>query len=204
MFAPKLANARALLLGLAASMVLSLALPPSGARASLVEAMSLRELVAASDEIVVARVEDQRARYDARGRIVTDVTLRVEERLYGRLSAGERATALRLGGAVGERGMRVEGEAIYETGERVLLFARRVTTERGELLRPVGMSQGLFPIRGEEGGETILPSGAGLELVVRTPTGALAPGAPPLAAPRPRDEVLAEVRELVEERRRAE
>ncbi len=194
---------RALLSALLLAVVASpLALGPSRAEASIVEAMSLAELVSASDEIAVVRVEDQRARYDAAGRIVTDVALRVEERLLGRLMPGARASVLRLGGVVGDRGLRVEGEAIYETGERVLLFARRVATSEGEVLRPVGMSQGVLPIRGEGGVEVVLPGGGGLELVRPDGTGQLAPAPGAIPTIRPRDEVLDEVRALVEERLR--
>ncbi len=173
------------------------------ARASIVEAMSLAELTQAADVIVVARVEDQRARYDAQGRIVTDVSLRVEESLFGRLAVGEQTTVLRIGGAVGDLGLRVEGEAVYQSGESIVLFGRWVPTPAGEVLRPIGMAQGVLPIATRGGVEVVTPGGVGLELVTRDADGRLAPGAPALAAPRARDELVDELRALVAERSRA-
>lgn len=173
------------------------------ARASVVEAMSLAELSQTADVVIVARVEDQRAHYDAQGRIVTDVSLRVEESLYGQLASGERTTVLRLGGVVGDLGLRVEGEAIYVTGESIVLFARWVTTPTGAVLRPLGMAQGVMPIETQGGVEVVTPGGVGLELVRRGDDGQLGPGAPALSAPRGRDELLDEIRSLVRERARA-
>jgi hypothetical protein len=175
-------------------------LPARPAHASIVEAMSLAEMTAAADVILVARVEDQRARYDAQGRIVTDVSLRVEDSLLGGLAVGSTTIVLRLGGVVGDLGLRVEGEAVYQTGESIVLFARRVTTREGEALRPVGMAQGVLPLAMRGGVEVALPGGVGLELVTRETDGSLVPAQGALTAPRGRDELLDEVRALVAER----
>jgi hypothetical protein len=181
---------------LAAVLASLLALP---VQASIVDAMSLSELTREADVIVVARVEGQRARWDHQGRIVTDVTLRVTESLHGGLARGAVATAQRLGGEIGDLGLRVEGEAQYVDGERIVLFARRLATPSGTVLRPVGMSQGVLPIDDTGGVEVVLPGGSGLELVTRTPEGRLAPGAPALAAPEPADVLIDRVRALVAE-----
>lgn len=177
-------------------------LPARTAEASIVEAMSLAEMASAADVIVVARVEAQRSRYDAQGRIVTDVSLRVEDSLLGGLAVGSTTSVLRLGGVVGDLGLRVEGEAIYQTGESIVLFARRVSTREGEVLRPVGMAQGVLPLATRGGIEVALPGGAGLDLVTRSADGTLAPAEGALAAPRGRDELLDEIRALVAERAR--
>jgi hypothetical protein len=177
-------------------------LPARTAEASIVEAMSLAEMTSAADVIVVARVEDQRSRYDAQGRIVTDVSLRVEESLLGGLAVGTTTSVLRLGGVVGDLGLRVEGEAVYQTGESIVLFARRVSQREGERLRPVGMAQGVLPLATRGGVEVALPGGAGLDLVTRGADGTLAPAEGALAAPRGRDELLDEIRALVAERAR--
>jgi hypothetical protein len=168
-------------------------------RASIVDAMSLADLTREAEVIVVARVEGQRARWDHQGRIVTDVTLRVTESLHGTLARGAVVIAQRLGGEIGDLGLRVEGEAQYVQGERIVLFARRLTTPSGVVLRPVGMSQGVLPIDDAGGVELVMPGGAGLELVERTPEGRLAPGAAALAAPEPADVLLDRVRALVAE-----
>lgn len=189
------------LAALAAMLSLSspLLLVPSAAQASVVEAMSLADLTREAEVIVVARVDGQRARYDAHGRIVTDVSLRIEESLHGRLAPGARVTALRLGGALGDLGLRVEGEASYVDGERVILFARWYTTPAGAFLRPVGMSQGVLPITSEGGTDVAQPGGVGLDLVTPGSDGRLVPAPAALSAPRSVDALLDEIRALVAE-----
>lgn len=188
-----------LLLCLALAIAAPLGALASPAEASIVEAMSLSDLTREAEVIVIARVDGQRARHDAQGRIVTDVSLRIEESLHGRLASGSRATALRLGGAVGDLGLRVEGEASYVDGERVILFARWYATPSGDVLRPVGMSQGVLPITTQHGAEVAQPGGSGLELVTPGPDGRLAPAPAALTAPRAVDALLDEIRSLVAE-----
>jgi len=194
---------RSLRLLLALAAMLALALPTvcatPVANASVVEAMSLADLTREAEVIVVARVDGQRARYDTQGRIVTDVSLRIEQSLHGRLGPGARATAMRLGGAVGDLGLRVEGEASYVDGERVILFARWYTTPAGDLLRPIGMSQGVLPITSAGGTELAQPGGLGLDLVAPGPDGRLVPAPAAMSAPRGLDALLDEIRALVRE-----
>jgi hypothetical protein len=166
----------------------------SRASASLVLALDLPTLVARASHIVVARVESQRARYDARGRIVTDVTLRVDESLVGPARAGDRLVLERFGGAIGELGMRIEGEPLFADGARVLVFAAPAASG-ARRLRPVGMAQGVMRVEpptvpGSE--DRILPGGEGLALV-RPEQGRLVASEPAIAAPRP----LGEVRDAI-------
>jgi len=164
------------------------------AAASLMLALDLQALVTRASHVVVARVESQRARYDDRGRIVTDVTLRVDETLVGPARAGDRLVVERLGGAIGELGMRVEGEPLFEDGGRVLLFAGWASSGGGRL-RPVGMAQGVMriePPRVSGGEDRVLPGGEGLALV-RPTQGGLVAASPAIDAPRS----LGEVREAI-------
>src|SRR5262245_30837921 len=92
---------------------LIVALVPAAAAATLGLALDLSELVGRADAIVVATAEEQHALYDDRGRIVTDVTFRVEEQMKGRLAPGARFVVRSLGGAVGDIGMHVEGEPFF-------------------------------------------------------------------------------------------
>lgn len=164
------------------------------AAASLMLALDLPALVARASHIVVARVESQRARYDDRGRIVTDVTLRVEEALVGPVRVGEPIVLERFGGAIGELGMRVEGEPLFADGARVLVFASPAASGSGRL-RPVGMAQGvmrLAPPSVPGGDEQVLPGGEGLALV-RAVGGRWVASAPALETPRP----LGEVRDAI-------
>jgi hypothetical protein len=164
------------------------------ATASLMIALDLQTLVARASHVVVARVASQRARYDGRGRIVTDVTLRVDESLVGPARVGDRLVVERLGGAIGELGMRVEGEPLFEDGGRVLLFAAWAPSGGGRL-RPVGMAQGVMrvePPRVSGGEERVLPGAEGLALV-RPLQGAWVAASPAIDSPRS----LGEVREAV-------
>lgn len=163
--------------------------------ASVTRALSLAELVAESDHISVARVIRQEARWQGR-RIVTDVTLEIETSMKGG-AAGEQIVLRRLGGAIGDLGMRVEGEPGFTDGERSVIFARNA---RGAL-RPVGMSQGVLPVRVQAGAEMVLPGGAGLALVRATPDNRFLPAPAALVSPRPLAEVLDEIRAALAETR---
>lgn len=164
-------------------------LSPTPARATLAEALSLETLVDRSDEIVVARVLSKRSRWQGE-RIVTDVLLEVSEVAKGELSEGQRFEVLLLGGAVGELGMRVSGEAGLEPSHEYLLFLRRWNGTR----RPVGMAQGALPVVRRSGAEPLVqPGGTGLSLVRRSPTGALTHAEPAMSRSRPLAELLSAI-----------
>lgn len=167
------------------------------ARATIVEALTMTELVEAADHAALVEVVGLDPHYDELERIVTDVTVRVVEPLVGPTRPGDTLVVRRLGGVVGDVGLRIEGEASFVLGERVILFVQEVSG----VLRPVGMSQGVLPVeRDEHDDEVVRPGGAGLSLVHPGGAGLVAaPGA--LVVSRPLDEVLATVRELSVERR---
>jgi hypothetical protein len=189
-------------LGLA---LLATALIPAAAQATIARAMAMRDLVTEADVIARVTVIGRSARRDDLDRIVTDVTVRIDEALYasgdmtghvGSARAGDEIVVTRLGGELDGLGLRVEGEPGLPQGAEVLLFA--AVSPRGTL-RPVGMSQGVFPIaRDTAGRELAMPNGDGLSLVA--PTGAeLTESAPALARPAPIDALLDEVRALIVE-----
>lgn len=161
------------------------------ARATLAEALDLETLVARSDEIVVARVVERRSRWLGE-RIVTDVVLEISEVAKGDVSEGERLEVLVFGGAVGELGMRISGEAVLEPSHEYLLFLRRWNDTR----RPVGMAQGALPVQRAGREPVVQPGGAGLSLVRRGSGGALTHAEPALSAPRPLPELLDAIRAL--------
>src|SRR3954470_8422821 len=106
-----------------------------------VEPMSIREIVAGSPHIVVPRVEGRRSRWnEPRTLILTDYTLRVEERLRG--AAPDRITITVPGGTLG----RIADDSCLtvhlQTGARYLLFLDDLS--RPTLLPVVGGEQGLF------------------------------------------------------------
>jgi hypothetical protein len=160
------------------------------AAASVMAALELDELVSTADDVVIATAVDEESRWDDRGRIVTDVTLVVDEPMKGSLRAGDTFVVRHLGGSIGDLGMRVEGEVAFALGERSVVFAER----RGALSRVVGMSQGSLPIRRDtDGAEMVWPGGRGLALVRQARDGALVPSPGYLLAPRGLDVVRAEI-----------
>lgn len=180
-----------------ATLALSLVcLVPTSAAASLSLALSLEELTRSADLIVLVRAGEGQASRDARGRIVTDVPVEVLDVVSGDATVGARLTLRRLGGAIGDLGMRVEGEPNFEAGARYLVFARR--TEASAPLRPVGMSQGVMRVRPGDGGDWVEPGGDGLGLVQRARGGRLLPAPPALLHPERLDRVRARVQQTIE------
>lgn len=179
------------------SILVALWLFGSVAHATIAEALSMAQLVEEADHAALVEVVALDPGYDELDRIVTDVTVRVIEPLVGSSRAGDLLVVRRLGGVVGDVGLRIEGEATFVLGERVVLFVEEISG----FLRPVGMSQGVLPVqRDAHDGEVVLPGGAGLSLV-RPGDPALTPARGALARARAIDEVLAEIRELGAERR---
>ena len=181
--------------GLGAGLAVIVAGVAAPAAATVMVALGMGELVSRADEVFVGSVVSQRARWDDRGRIVTDVTFSVDESAKGAVRAGGTITIVRIGGAIGDLGMRIEGEPMFDDGERALVFARRVGGPRG-VLRPVGMSQGVMPVRQGAGGVMVHPGGAGLSLTQQVTGGALLPAPAALVAPRPLEAVMADIRAL--------
>ncbi len=174
---------------LVAALLLFASLP---ALASVTTARSLADLVREAEDVVVVEALDENSHYDTRGRIVTDVRLRVRETMKGSHSSGDELMVRVLGGAVGDIGMRIEGEPTFAVGQRSVLFAKTA----GAHLRPVGMSQGVLPILEHAGVDFVTPGGAGLHLVQRSGTQLIdAPAA--LLQPRELPSFLDELRALV-------
>ena len=164
------------------------------AHATLSDALSLSELVAQSERVVVVTCESEAALRDHFGRIVTDYQVHVEEGMHGEARPGDELTVRSLGGDLGDLGMRIEGEPVLEVGHRYLLFLRAARTASGaRVMRPVGMSQGALPIQEQHGVLTVLPGGAGLALVRRARGGQLVPAPSALLHP----EALERVRERI-------
>lgn len=158
------------------------------ARATIADSLSLRALVHRADAIGVVTALRSEAHYDARGRIVTDIEATVDELVHGRGRVGDLWMVRRLGGVVGDVGMRVSGVAHLTVGRRYLVFLNRGGDGH---LHSVGMAQGTMRIEPGAAGPMVHPSGAGLELVG---------GPAALTGPRPLEDVLAEVRRLLNRR----
>jgi hypothetical protein len=173
-----------------------LALPPHGALASVVRALSLEELTGKADVIAVVVARDSRARRDTSGSlIVTDVGLEVETPLKGQLKSGEHIVATLLGGRQGDLALQVPGEASLEIGSRVIVFLYRTPTSAE--LRVVGMSQGVMPLFARRDGTMVGAGGQGAALVEPGPEGSLNAGEPAFDQPQPLGDVLTRIRALV-------
>lgn len=168
---------------------------PHAAQASVVEAFDLDTLVKEADEVVLARVIRQSSHYDERGRIVTDVEMQVERVEKGTATPGAAVIVRRLGGVVGDRGMRIEGEPTFEDGELVLVFGKR---GKRTYLRPVGMGQGAMRIFEQAGERWVRSDGRGMALVRR---GSKSKATAAVAEPRKLDELLSDVHELVQQQK---
>jgi hypothetical protein len=107
------------------------------APATVMLQLDLHQLAGRADLIVRGRVLETKSLW-ATGRIYTDSTLEVLERLHG--SSERTIVVRRLGGTVGKIGMKVSGVAMLRKGDEVVLFTER----RGTSRFVVGMAQGLF------------------------------------------------------------
>jgi hypothetical protein len=180
---------------LSSALAVALLLSP-GARASVSRALSLAELVSSADHIVLARAGQRHSRWHHNGKlIVTDVSLRVESALKGDARPGETLTATVLGGKLEGLGLQVPGAASFETGARAIVFLYQ--SEPSGDLRVVGMSQGVLPLREQDGATMVIPGGSGAALMQQDDSGALRPAPDALAVPRPMLDVVDEIRRLV-------
>jgi len=174
---------------LAALAVLLFAAP---ALASMVVAYDLERLVGESEDVVIARVVRTSSRYLG-AQIVTDVELVVDASGKGDRRSGETLTFVTLGGSVDGITMRVEGAAYVAPGDEAMFFLGR---HASGLRIPVGLAQGVMPIRTSGGQRFVHPGGAGLVLMRRDANGRAVPGAPALEEPIPVDELVDRVRTI--------
>jgi hypothetical protein len=127
---------------LAAVLVFTLLLP--GALGAHVAQLSSRELAAASANVVVALVEGREVRWNSKHTLLmTDYTLRIEERLRGLPGdTPERLTLTMPGGTLGDITDEVCTAVDLEPGARYLLFLGSL--DRPSLSPVVGAWQGAF------------------------------------------------------------
>jgi len=106
-------------------------------QASLLTSMSLRDLVAVSDRIVVAKVISVQAAWDpSHHKILSTIDVDIEQTWKGETTTG-RTSIVQPGGTVGELEMTVGGMPSFAPGERALLFLHGRSHPQ-----VVGMSQG--------------------------------------------------------------
>jgi hypothetical protein len=123
---------------IAIGLVLLFALP---AQASRVERARLQDLVTGADLVVLGSAISAQS-YLSGGRILTRVTITVGEVWSGVTPESPTIDVVTLGGVVGDIGQLVSGEAAIPVGSQVVLFLVR----QGDVLRVLGLSQGLFRV----------------------------------------------------------
>ncbi len=179
---------------LAAALLIGALAGASRASASVTTALSLEELTGRADDVWLARCVRSASRYDEQGRIVTDLTLAVDDSMKGRRRAGEQAEMTVLGGVVGDVGMQVPGEAHLAVGDEAIVFLR---TGRDGRRHAVGMSQGVLPVRRGPAGPMVHPGASGLHLVPSTPGSGTARATGAIEEARPLGEMVSRIRSIV-------
>ncbi len=136
------------------------------ARALVMKAFTLSELVERSDVVVVARVGTSAAHLDeARNRIYTTWSLEVTEPVFG-AKRGDKLAVRLMGGVVGELSMSISGNPELETGEEVFLFLKsgKGNPMADEGMHYIsGMSQGKYTVVRGDGEARLFRGAAGNE-----------------------------------------
>lgn len=134
----------------------------STARASVLTKLSLEDMTARAEHVLLGRVEriDSKFVQGHSGLIITEVQVRCQRSIRG-AKEGSLITVRHLGGVVGELGQKVFGEASYQVGEEVVLLAE----PREGALYAVGMAQGKLHIDRSTGSPRVHVDLGGAELV---------------------------------------
>jgi len=140
----------------------------SFAGATTVEKMSLKDLAKKSNAIVLARVEDETARYDANKEIYTYITLRVLEPVKGP-KKDEVITIRQLGGTVDKIASIVPGTPAFRKGEEVVLFLTK--NDGAGYPWVMGLQQGKYSVTSDDQGRKSVRNEIGGELTFVTPGG---------------------------------
>ncbi|TXD38569.1 hypothetical protein FRC98_06725 [Lujinxingia vulgaris] len=146
-------------------LILALSLLATSASAATLPRMDLEELVVRSDAVVVAEVDEITTDLDARGRVVSTITLKVSETLKG--PAARTITIRQLGGVHGDIGTRVPGMPVFQVADQGVLFLSGDVVQRPASV--TGLAQGFFRIAlgPDNATEFAVPQVNNLNLVVR-------------------------------------
>ncbi len=173
------------------SLALFSAAPADG---SVLEGLELEELASEADHIVLGRVLFSESFLRRDGQIWTWHRIEVEREILGNGTDEREVIVETMGGQIGEIGMRVEGEASFQVGERVLVFVHGGGPYTA--FRTVGMGQGVMRVRKERGIETVRQSREGLLLVRRDAAGRLKRSFGALPEPERLDAFLSRLRQI--------
>ncbi|NNE18449.1 MAG: hypothetical protein HKN10_08235 [Myxococcales bacterium] len=161
---------------------------------SVVQGLELEELAAEADRIVLGRVLFSESFLRRDGQIWTWHRIGVEREIRGNAPDEDEVIVETMGGQIGEIGMRVEGEASFQVGERVLVFVHGGGPHAA--FRTVGMGQGVMRVRREKGLDTVRQSREGLLLVRQDREGRLKRNFGALPEPERLDAFLSRLRQI--------
>lgn len=119
------------------------------ANATTVQKLSIKDLAKKSDAVVLARVEDQTARYDANKEIYTYITLRVLDPVKGSRK-DDVLTIRQIGGVVDNIASIVPGMPSFKKGEEVVVFLSQ--RDRDGYPWVMGLQQGKYSVSTDERG----------------------------------------------------
>ncbi len=161
---------------------------------SVVQGLELEELTAEADRIVLGRVLFSESFLRRDGQIWTWHRIEVEREIRGNAPDQREVIVETMGGQIGDIGMRVEGEASFQVGERVLAFVHGGGPYAA--FRTVGMGQGVMRVRREKGVDTVRQSREGLLLVRQDAEGRLKRNFGALPKPERLDAFLSKLRQI--------
>jgi hypothetical protein len=180
----------------AATLMSLLWIVDSTVHASVVQKLTIEQLLERADHVIVATPFEKRARWNARRQIVTDVKIRIAEVLKGRHKTGTDIVITRLGGELDDIAMRVDGAARLVLGQTAVMFLREVPQMRE--IRVVGMSQGILPLQQQVDSVVVLPGGQGqTQLDSTTNAPVVETTHQTLTTPLPADQLLNKLRRLL-------
>ncbi len=144
------------------------------ADATVLFSRTVDELAREADAVVIATPLNDRASRWLHGRIVTEVTARVDAVITGRVAVGSTVVVRTPGGVVGEVGQSLEGSPSLSADVPAVLF---LTAPRSGARAVLSLAAGVMPV-------TVAPSGAVMVLPARTEGLTMLP--PPTPSPTPR------------------
>jgi hypothetical protein len=139
--------------------VVTLAITTSSALAVTYIVPTDRDLVMRSEAIVDATAVASHSQYTADGRIVTVITLAVEESFKGAIEARSSIDLIEPGGFAGDRGTIIPGSPRYADGKRYMVFLRRTS----DGWATYGFGLGKFEWIDDAYGDQFLTRGGGAE-----------------------------------------
>ena len=127
----------------------------SGSSTAMMISLNVERLTDASDAVVMGQVTDKKTLWSADGSvIITRVTLAVQSTVRGVVNRSS-IVVERLGGEVGEIGMRQTDQPEFIIGEHVLLFIKQTPSKVASTdrfaYRVVGAAQGKYSITASGG-----------------------------------------------------